>query len=66
MPDYLTVEEAAEMLDYHPESVRQLIRDGKLRADKKGTMWLVYREAVEEFKKAVEGKAKRGRPKRNA
>jgi len=59
LPDYLTTEEVAEVLGYHAESVRRMVRNGKLRADKKSGVWLIYREAVEEFQKAVEGKAKR-------
>ena len=58
LPDYLTVEETAEVLDYHPNSVRKMVRAGRLRADKKGTMWLVYREAVEDYRKAIQGKSK--------
>ncbi|RLC76220.1 MAG: hypothetical protein DRJ03_20010 [Chloroflexi bacterium] len=64
LPDYLTVEEVAEILGYNVESVRRLLRprpegkQPKLRGDKKGNMWLVYRESVEEFKEATEGKAK--------
>ena len=62
LPDYLTVRETAEILGYHVGSVCRLIRGGKLRADKKGNMWLIYREAVEDFQKSMGGKAKRGRP----
>ncbi|MCP4542700.1 MAG: helix-turn-helix domain-containing protein [Chloroflexi bacterium] len=58
LPDYLTVEETAEVLGYHPNSVRKMVRAGKLRAEKKGTMWLIYREALEEYQKAIEGKSK--------
>jgi excisionase family DNA binding protein len=58
LPDYLTVEETADILGYHPESVRKMVRAGKLRADKKGTMWLIYREALEEYQGAIKGKAK--------
>jgi excisionase family DNA binding protein len=58
LPDYLTVEETANALDYHADSVRRLIRQGRLKADKKGTMWLVYREAVEQYRQAIAGKAK--------
>ena len=43
MPDYLTVEETAEALGYHPEYVREMARQGKLRADKKSRVWLIYR-----------------------
>ena len=63
LPDYLTVEETASVLNYHADSVRRLIRQGRLKADKKGTMWLIYREAVEEFQNSIKGKAKRGRPR---
>ena len=58
LPDYLTVEETAEVLGYSDHYVRRMLRNGKLHADKKGGMWLVYREAVERYKKATEGKAK--------
>jgi excisionase family DNA binding protein len=58
MPDYITTEEAAEILGYHIEHVRWMIRSGKLRADKKAGIWWVYREAVEEYKRSVEGKTK--------
>ena len=63
MPDYVSVREAAQMLNYHPESVRDLIRAGKLRADKKGLSWWVYRESVEQFKQENAGRQKRGRPR---
>jgi excisionase family DNA binding protein len=58
MPDYLTVEETAEALGYSPEYVRRMLRNGKLSADKKAGIWLIYREAVEEYRKAVKGLAK--------
>ena len=58
MPDYLTTEEAAEALGYSVQYVRRMVRGQKLRADKKAGIWLVYRAAVEDYRKAVEGKAK--------
>ena len=58
MPDYLTVDETADVLGYHADSVRRIIRGGKLRADKKGTMWLIPREALEEYRQRVAGKSK--------
>jgi excisionase family DNA binding protein len=58
LPDYLTVEETAEALGYHADSVRHAIRVGKLRADKKGTMWLIPREALEEYQQKIAGKSK--------
>jgi excisionase family DNA binding protein len=58
LPDYLTAEEVADVLGYNAEYVRRMLRGGKLQADKKAGVWLVYREAVEEYKKAVQGKSK--------
>ena len=58
LPDYLTVEETADVLGYHTAYIRKMARNGKLRADKKGGMWLVYREAVKDYRKAIRGKSK--------
>jgi excisionase family DNA binding protein len=58
MPDYLTVEETAEVLGYSIEYVRRMLRNGKLSADKKAGIWLVYRDAVEAYKEGIAGKAK--------
>jgi excisionase family DNA binding protein len=58
MPDYLTVEEVAEILGYHSESVRRIIREGKLGADKKSRVWLIPREALKEYQKTLAGKSK--------
>jgi len=65
LPDYLTTEEVAAALGYHPDYVRTMLRVGKLKADKKAGVWLVYRESVQQFKKANEGKAKHD-PRRGA
>lgn len=58
LPDYLTTEEAAKALGSSPDYVRRMLRNGKLRADKKGGIWLIYRDAVESYKAAVKGKSK--------
>lgn len=58
LADYLTVEETAQALGYHPEYVRRMVRKCKLRADRKSGVWLIYREAVEEYRAAVAGKSK--------
>ena len=55
MPDYVSVKEAAVMLGYHPESVRDLLRAGKLAGDKKGLHWWVYRASVLAYREAVAG-----------
>ncbi|GAB4443402.1 MAG: helix-turn-helix domain-containing protein [Anaerolineae bacterium] len=47
--DYATVQEAAEKLRIHPESVRRLIRQGKLPAKKFANTWLIEWEVLEQF-----------------
>ena len=46
--DYATVQEAAERLNIHPESVRRLIRTGKLPARKFANTWLIERDVLEQ------------------
>ena len=58
LEEYVTAEEAAQMLGYNVQSVRRLVRGGKLRADKRAGVWLIYRDAVRAYLKASEGKAK--------
>jgi excisionase family DNA binding protein len=47
--DYVTVQDAAERLRIHPESVRRLIRAGRIPAKKFGNAWLVARDELEQF-----------------
>ena len=47
--DYQTVQDAADRLKIHPESVRRLIRQGKLPARKFANTWLIERGVLEQF-----------------
>ena len=47
--DYVTVADAAERLGIHPESVRRLIRAGRLPAKKFSVSWLIERDVLEQF-----------------
>ena len=47
--DYATVNEAAERLGIHPESVRPLIGQGHSPARKLGNSHLIYRPDLERF-----------------
>lgn len=47
--DYVTVQDVADRLNIHPESVRRLIRNKKLLARKFGNTWLVKRSILEQF-----------------
>lgn len=46
---YIDVEGAGERLHIHPESVKRLIRQGKLPALKIGNKWFVERDFLEQF-----------------
>jgi excisionase family DNA binding protein len=46
---YLDVDEAARRLRIHPESVRRLIRQGKLPAIKFGNKWLLERATLDQY-----------------
>jgi excisionase family DNA binding protein len=52
--EWLTVNEAAKISGYHPEYVRQLIRDGKVIAKKFSIVWMVSKESLLEYVKAQE------------
>lgn len=41
LDDWLTVEEAAEILNRRRQTVCKHIRDGKIKATRKGVMWLI-------------------------
>lgn len=47
--NYAGVDEASKQLRIHPESVRRLIRQGKLPAIKFGNKWLVEKAALSQF-----------------
>ena len=47
--DWLTVNEAAKLTGYHPETLRELMRDGKIKARKVSIVWLVDRESLLDY-----------------
>jgi excisionase family DNA binding protein len=49
LEQYAGVKEVSERLNIHPESVRRLIRQGKLPAIKFGNKWLVEKATLEQF-----------------
>lgn len=53
MNGLLTVEEAAKILDYHPNHVRRMLRQGKIRGKKpSGYAWMISRREVRRIKAA--------------
>ncbi len=53
--DFITTEDAADMLKFHVEHVRRLLREGDLKGEKIGTAWLVLKKSVDEYIKETEG-----------
>jgi excisionase family DNA binding protein len=65
MTDWLSVTEAAKLAGYHPERLRELIREGKLKARKIVTVWQIDQASLTAFLREQQDKgAKRGRKKR--
>ncbi len=65
MPDWVTTTEAANLSGYHPERIRELIREGKIAALKKGNAWWVDRQSLLLYLKAAKtGTDRRHGPKR--
>ncbi len=46
---WITVDQAAKLTRYHPERIRELIRDGKVAARKFSIVWQVDRSSLLEY-----------------
>jgi excisionase family DNA binding protein len=61
---WLTVNEAAEISGYHPEHIRELLRDGKIKKTRKyGPLWQVDRVSLLVYVKETEKLGKKRGPK---
>ena len=64
--EWLTVNEAAKMMGYHPERIRELARDNQIEARKFSIVWQVSRKSLLAYRAKMQGQgAKRG-PKRQS
>ena len=54
LPEWLSVEEAADKSGYHPEYLRRLIRADKVKAVKKGLMWWVDPDSLDAYLKEAQ------------
>jgi excisionase family DNA binding protein len=60
--EWLTVQDAAKLSGYHPESIRELIRQGKIKARKFSIVYQVDRDSLLAYmEKAQAIGRKRGR-----
>ena len=66
MTDWITTKEAAELSKYHPVYLRELIRGGKIKAQKFGEVWQIDRRSLLDFLKLVEKKGEKRGPKRRS
>jgi excisionase family DNA binding protein len=51
LADYMTTQEAADLLGYHVHHVRRMLREGDLEGQKVGYMWFVSKESVDIYRK---------------
>lgn len=67
--DWISITEASQLTHYHPEYLRQLVREGKILSSRKGPMFWVDRRSLLAYLRKSEkaGKTdKRHGPKRAA
>ena len=58
LDDYVSTQEATDVLILRVETVREFLRYGKLEGLKIGRTWLVPREAITDYQKHTAEKAK--------
>ena len=54
LPEWITVDEAAQASGYNPQHVRRLARDGSIGAKKKGRDWWIDRDVFRAYLATVE------------
>ena len=52
--DWLTINDAAKLTNYHEETIRELARDGKITARKISIVWQVSRKSLLKYVEKVE------------
>jgi excisionase family DNA binding protein len=64
--EWITSAEAAELSGYHPEHLRRLVREGRIKARKFGNVWQIDRKSLLAYLEAAEkSDDKRRGPKEN-
>ena len=62
LENYVDAIEASKILEVHPETVKRLIREGKLSATKFGNKWIMERDRLLLFSNSYDGR--RGKVRR--
>jgi len=47
--NWISVSEAAQISGYHPEHIRRIIREGKIKAQKFSIVWQVDKSSLTEY-----------------
>ena len=63
MLNLLSVNEAAKISGYHPEHIRRLIREGKIKAQKFASVWQVDRYSLQVYVRETENMGDKRGPK---
>ncbi len=50
LKNYISVPQAAKMVNVHEETIRRLVRSGKIKAEKVGTQWFISQKDIDAFK----------------
>jgi excisionase family DNA binding protein len=54
MAEWISVTEAAQLTGYHPEHLRELIREGRVKARKFATVWQIDQASLLAYMRAAE------------
>jgi len=58
LKDFMTTDEAADVLGFHIVTIRQMVQRGKLQSIKAGTALLISRRSLEQYKRDTAGMSK--------
>jgi excisionase family DNA binding protein len=61
---WITVSEAAKLTGYNRDHLRELIRDGKIKARKFATVWMVDRESLLSYLERAHAMGEKRGPKK--
>lgn len=61
--DWITVRAAVQLSGYHPDHLRTLIRDHRIKARKFATVWQVSRRSLRSYLKEQEMRGEKRGPK---
>ncbi len=62
--DWITTKQASELSGYHAEHLRELIREGKIEAQKFGEVWQVSKKSLLAYLREVEKIGEKRGPKK--